>query len=287
MRVASKPSGIVQSGMGRRFTGGCGGETLRAREVAGLKLAEVAYRSRLNLQQHAHEHALFCLVLRGAHEERYGSRRHLCKPNTLTFKPAGETHSNQMQQSGARCFSIEMDSQWLKRVPPESEFLQSPARFSGGSPTWLATRLHREFQQPPDQMGPLAMEGLALELLAEVSRHRAPLGANGEPGWLETAREFLQEQFMQPLTLAQVAAPAGVHPVSLARAFRRAYHCTVADYVRKLRVDFACRRLAGADVPLAEIALSAGFSDQAHFCRTFKRLTGLTPSQCRALSRRS
>jgi hypothetical protein len=57
--------------------------------------------------------------------------------------------------------------------------------------------------------------------------------------------------------------------------------CSVGDYVRQLRVEDACRRLATLDAPIVEIALAAGFTDQSHFTRTFQRLRGLTPAEFR------
>jgi len=99
---------------------------------------------------------------------------------------------------------------------------------------------------------------------------------------VQKARDFVHDRFQESISLADVADFAEVHPVSLARAFRRTYHCTVGDYVRKLRIEFACQKLAGSDAPLVEIALSAGFSEQSHFSRTFKRLIGLTPSEYRS-----
>jgi len=51
--------------------------------------------------------------------------------------------------------------------------------------------------------------------------------------------------------------------------------------VRKLRVDAACRQLTTSDKPLSEIALSAGFADQSHFTKTFRRLTRTTPGEFR------
>jgi AraC family transcriptional regulator len=79
-----------------------------------------------------------------------------------------------------------------------------------------------------------------------------------------------------------IAAAAGIHPVHLARVFRR--HCgyTLGDYVRKLRVDFAARQLLATDEPLAGIAFAAGFSDQSHFTKVFKRQTGMTPADFRS-----
>ncbi len=92
----------------------------------------------------------------------------------------------------------------------------------------------------------------------------------------------MHDRFQESISLAAVAELADVHPVSLARAFRRTYHCTVGDYVRRLRIELACQKLTGSDASLVEIALSAGFSEQSHFSRTFKRLTGLTPSEYRS-----
>ena len=74
----------------------------------------------------------------------------------------------------------------------------------------------------------------------------------------------------------------GVHPVHLARSFRRTYNTTFSGYVRELRVEYARVQLVSTGAPLGDIALASGFYDQSHFCRTFKRETGLSPAEYRA-----
>jgi AraC family transcriptional regulator len=63
--------------------------------------------------------------------------------------------------------------------------------------------------------------------------------------------------------------------------FQKHYRCTVGAYIRRLRIDFACRELANTEAPLVDIALAAGFCDQSHFTKTFRRHTGQVPSQFR------
>jgi AraC family transcriptional regulator len=84
------------------------------------------------------------------------------------------------------------------------------------------------------------------------------------------------------LTLQELASDAEVHPVHLAATFRRFFGTTVAAYIRQLRIEYACRELARPDAPLAEIALAAGFADQSHFGRTFKRVMRVTPAEYRS-----
>src|SRR5262249_13305250 len=82
-------------------------------------------------------------------------------------------------------------------------------------------------------------------------------------------------------TLPAIAGSVGIHPAHLARVFRQFHGCAMADFVRKLRIEYACRRLTTSDAPLAGIALAAGFSDQSHFSNTFKRWMGMTPAAFR------
>jgi AraC family transcriptional regulator len=73
--------------------------------------------------------------------------------------------------------------------------------------------------------------------------------------------------------------------VHVAQTFRRFHQCTIGEYLRRLRVDYACHELAGSERAICEIAAAAGFSDQSHFNRSFKRETGMSPSQYRLMPR--
>jgi AraC family transcriptional regulator len=138
-----------------------------------------------------------------------------------------------------------------------------------------------------DEAAPLAIEGLAFEILVEAARSNSRRTEPQPPRWLKQARDLLHAEFSQNLSLPEIALAVGVHPVYLARQFRKHYHCTIGEYVRRLRVECACREITQSDTPLIEIAAAAGFYDQSHFSRTFKRLTGLTPAEYRTASRAS
>jgi AraC family transcriptional regulator len=79
----------------------------------------------------------------------------------------------------------------------------------------------------------------------------------------------------------------GVHPMHPATAFRRYYGCTVGEYTRRRRIEFASQRIVTSDATLVELAMAAGSSDQAHFSRVFRRVTGMNPSAYRSNSHRA
>jgi AraC family transcriptional regulator len=156
--------------------------------------------------------------------------------------------------------------------------------FDGGPLAALGRRIYGEFSRM-DAAAPLAIEGLMLEMLAWGTRERQTQQVRSRPSWVSRAREILHDDPAAPVSLGSLARTVGVHPVTLARGFRRAYGCSVGEYLRRLRIVQAARRLEDSDLPLAEIAMAAGFADQSHFSNVFKRQTGFSPSVFRRLVR--
>ena len=117
------------------------------------------------------------------------------------------------------------------------------------------------------------------ELLAETTRRAMDVSFKRPPRWLDEVTARLREEFQENHSLDELAQMAGVHAVHLARAFRKYHNCTVGDYVRRLRVEFASQQLTSTDTPLASIALLAGFADQSHLTRCFARQFGVTPGR--------
>ena len=261
------------------------GNIIKRFSTAELKLSETTYDSALRLAPHSHDAAYFCFVLQGNFTESYERSSRCCRRSTLVFHPAGETHSDSFE-TDARCFNIQMNSQWFDRVRQNSSLIESPADFYDEKLSNLALRLYREFQEF-DDFSSLTIEGLTLELIAETSRRSTRKSEPNPPLWLRRAREILDERFDESLTLVALSESVGVHPVHLAREFRRFYRLTVGEYVRRRRIEVACRQISVTDFPLIEIALAAGFFDQSHFARTFKKFTGMTPSEYRAAFRLS
>jgi AraC family transcriptional regulator len=251
--------------------------------VNGLVLAEVQYDAGDRIHRHTHAHARFVVVLRGSLTEARAGQTETFGPSTLLFRAADEPHSYAVGEGGARCLVVDMDPAWLARAGAEAPLLTASTAFRRGLLLHLAHRLFGEFRLR-DEVSRLAIESLVLGILAEGSRRAAADAAAAVPLWLLAAIAIVDQRFAEPLSLAIVARHVGVHPVHLARTFRRVYRTTFASYVRELRIAFAQQQLAGS-AALSEIAYAAGFCDQSHFARCFKRHTGLTPAAYRARCR--
>jgi AraC family transcriptional regulator len=142
--------------------------------------------------------------------------------------------------------------------------------------------MYKEFSER-DEFSPVALESIATELLVAAARKQQRKGERTPPPWLARLKEYLRENFSEPPGLNELAKAVDVHPTHLARVFRQFERCTVGDFIREVRIDYARQRLLGSNEPLVDITLGAGFSDQSHFTRSFKRVTGMTPTEFRRL----
>jgi AraC family transcriptional regulator len=128
------------------------------------------------------------------------------------------------------------------------------------------------------------LESLAIDALAAVGdlvgRGAGP--ATPPPSWLAILRERLDD--VGDESVRDLAAAAGVHPVYLARQFRRHFGCSVTEYVQRRRLQRAARRLAETSAPLSHVAHAVGYADHAHMCRAFRDAAGATPSEYRTLA---
>jgi AraC family transcriptional regulator len=266
MNPTSSP--IVLSGQDKRV------------EVPGFVLTETYRPPGFALPSHFHEYANIALALDGSFIETVGSKPYEVHPCSVIFRPAGEPHSNQYGKTAAHCLIIEVRPQRLAEVRRFTQILDHASYLGPGLLSHLVLAMSREFRML-DTVAPLAIESLTLEILAEATR----LSSRTErepPQWLRQAREVVHEQFAESLSLSSVAGGVGVHAVHLAKMFRKHYGCTLGDYVRKLRLNYASQLLARSDKTLATIALAAGFYDQSHFAHLFKLRFGVTPGVFRA-----
>jgi AraC family transcriptional regulator len=261
------------------------GEVLRWCEFSGLTVGEIRYPAGCERPKHRHERACFHFLLQGGFAERRGTQAIHCNPFSLSFQPRGFEHSYRAAtETVSHGFTIELSENWLARLQEHSVMLDVPVNSVGGFALSLMTRLYSEFCSM--QSGSLlAIEALALEIAVETSRRNKIAAERSPPAWLKKVSDLLNDQFAESLSLSHIAAEVGVHPVHLARTFRQFHHCTVGEYLRRIRVEFACGKVIHSDSTLVEIALAAGFSDQSQFCHTFKRTVGMTPTEFRSAIR--
>lgn len=249
----------------------------------GLLLADVAYPSGLRQPRHTHKYASFSFVMAGNYLEKRDRRSFSRKSATLVLHPPAESHAVDFEKN-VRIFGVEFDFRRLALIREQCAVLNEPVSLQTENINYLGRKIYREFQKP-DVFSALAIEGLILEILAEASRIKT--NEKAIPRWLAETRDFLHANFADSFAVEDVARVAGVHPVHLSRVFRQKFGCTIGEYVRKLRVDYADRQISGTETPLSEIALAAGFSDQSHLNKTFKSVFGRTPAEHRKNARRS
>src|SRR5579863_7145046 len=203
------------------------GETLMTREVAGFVFREMVHPPGASIPKHCHQRAHVAFVLSGALTESCERTILECRALSVSFLAPGVTHSDAVQNP-VRCLLVDIAPErfeCLRQVLP----LIDPIFLNGGGAAWLMMRLYDEARRT-DSASSLVVEGLTLELMAELSRQRTTLAHSKPPRWLNQAKELLHTQFPGALTHDQLAQAVGVHPVYLAHEFRRHFKCTIGQY---------------------------------------------------------
>lgn len=243
---------------------------------AGMFLSELRQPEPCRVPHHEHELAYFTVVLGGDYAESDSFRTTELRPFTSVFNPSGVAHTGAIGTAGAVLFTIELSASYLEQL--EVRLPEHPVVDSGaGGLFWPGLRAYLGFKGR--MADGLTLESHVLEMLGGVTRPQ--LGQQGAPRWLRRIKDRLHEEFQQNLSMGELAAEVGVHPVHLARVFRAHAGQTPGDYVRRLRVRAACDLLRQVDFPLAGVAAECGFADQSHLTRIFKRFVGTTPGEFR------
>lgn len=93
---------------------------------------------------------------------------------------------------------------------------------------------------------------------------------------LQLVRDYLHDNFLDRITLDDLAGISGLSKYNIIRLFESIYKISPHSYLTILRINFAKKELK-KDNPIADIAATAGFCDQSHFSKIFKQYTGITP----------
>ncbi len=267
----------VAGGPGTLLRGGEFYPPVQARLRTGdVLLSELRQPGSRSVPRHEHELAYVTVVLHGDYLE--GDRGHLdeLRPFTAVFNPAGTAHSTVIGPSGASFFTIELCQENLRHMgvalPRRTTFDRG-----AGALLWPGLRLYSAFKtQTAD---PLVLEAYVLEMLGAIAGFEAP--EKTAPRWFGRVKDRLHAGFREPLRMGDLAREAGVHPVHLARVFRKMERRTPGEYQQRLQVRAACELLRDPEWPLAAIAAECGFADQSHFTRVFRRMAGTTPARFR------
>jgi AraC family transcriptional regulator len=212
--------------------------------------------------------------MEGGFEERFSRVTMIARPGDVLTKPAIADHSNEYGPEGARCLLIGSRDR-------EQNGFGEPALHTAGVVPLLARRIHAELGAAECRIARFALEGLLIELALATVRAR-PQRPIGKTAWLNDVRDQLETEFRTPPSLDDLAHARGVHPAYLCQAFRAAFGTSMGEFARRVRFEWARGALCMGHASLSDIAISAGFSDQAHFSRDFRTRTGMSPRQYRA-----
>lgn len=98
---------------------------------------------------------------------------------------------------------------------------------------------------------------------------------------LANAISYIEDQYLKPLSLEDIAGKSNISIRHLNRIFRSYYQMTPISYVHKLRLEKACHLLKNSNLSITQISYDCGFNDSNYFTRQFKKAYGVSPKNYR------
>ncbi|MGW1677468.1 helix-turn-helix domain-containing protein [Saccharopolyspora sp. NPDC002376] len=240
-------------------------------EVLHAHLTEHAY------PMHVHDAWTLLIVDDGA--VRYDLDRHErgTPDDTVSLLPPQVPHNgspatpNGFRKRVLYLDTTQLDESFIGAAVDDPDFTDPLLRKSIG-------QLHAALANRGDEFEAESRLALISQRLREHLRPKLAVVTASDRGIAGDLRDVLDSRLLEGTTLAETAQMLHAHPAHLVRAFSTAFGIAPHQYVTSRRVDLA-RRMLLEGRPPGEVATEAGFYDQSHLARHFKRILGIPPGK--------
>jgi AraC family transcriptional regulator len=248
-----------------------------SQDWGGVVLHASMFKPDARIEEHTHTHAYACFLANGILCERTKTYTSRYMPHTLILYPPGEDHADSFEGYGF-CIDMQFSSAWMKEILGDNCWVTERQAFDCGPMLCAGLRLFHLFLNRT-LLTVLEVEEFAVEVLGR-SRSAGRLPKH-RPSWIPALIEQMEAELTVPRSLSQWAQLVGVHPIYLARAFRKALGTSLGEFQRLAKIRRAVRLLTHSTLPIVDIAYKSGFTDQSHLTHLVSRYTRFTPAALR------
>jgi len=264
-------------------TPGMGATPVRRALIAGFEVGEYIFQEPVSRGWHAFELFGVTYALSGSARDLLRDGERVASPRQVCFEPPEVPHRSITGPFRVVALYWKPGTSELDASLPQGSENYGPV--DGATIRHTMRRIRRELHRD-DAAARVALHGLSLEVVAALQREADRVRDRRRPVWVARAEEYLRASFRETISLTDLALELNLSPAHVARSFHTHAGCTVGEFVRELRMTDAADALRSGVQPIVEIALRAGFNDQAAFSRAFKVFSGSTPGEFRTDRRR-
>ncbi len=223
---------------------------------------------------HCHDNSHISFVVQGGVLDKRKTCEAERVSGELLFFHAGESHQTIIGLYPTKRINLEIEHAFLQKNLASEATIKS-AVDTNPNAKFIMLKIYRELTSE-DVFSDCSMKMLLLNLLHAKPKTES---SNKLPAWIKIVSEVTRDRWNESLTLKDLSEAACVHPITISKQFPKYFACTFGEYMRRLKIERSLCFLKLPYFSLAEIAAECGFSDQSHFTRIFKQLTGFSPNQ--------
>jgi AraC-like DNA-binding protein len=231
---------------------------------------------------HTHDELMIGIIHAGVKAFRRGRTMQLAAPRCLSVINPGEMHTGERKQGHELVYgalylpeaavAAMFSDQLLSGTAIRQPVIDDPEIWQN-----LAIAHHQMMVGNDDGVAEEALTWAIALLFQRHGSNGRPQSDAGCPRTMKSAIQFIHSRSDEPISLEEVSKSAGVGLFHLIRLFRKHLGMTPHAYLTQIRISKS-QQLLKHGIPISQIALDVGFSDQAHFTRRFKQLTGTSPA---------
>lgn len=245
------------------------GAILKSCEDPHVKVSATHHEAYEQLDFHQHQNPYLSVLIKGSYIEYSTGHQWTLTPGSFIFRPSLYNHANEIKHRDCTCINIELKPALLDRFKEKYDLPSEQQVYHPGEFSSLNHIVHALVN---------TYTNYEYYLLQWAQERATSLRDNR---LVRAAKALIHENASASYGLTFIAQQLYIHPVYLARLFKKATGMSLGAYQRQRKVENAVALLYEGQLSITAIAYEVGFFDTAHFIKAFKKCYGVTPANFR------